>query len=236
MLQVAIVEDDRSVRQDLTQALWEYSVEKNCSLQIQDFQDGCSFWDSGAYKTSDIVLLDIQMPGMDGMTLAHQIRRENSRVVLIFVTSMVSYAVQGYRVEALDFLVKPIDRALLFNALDRAIGKISQMQTHYINVRVGSTYHHIDVQDLFYVEAGSHKIFLHTKQQVIECSGTIHGMEKELEPWGFFCCHSAFVIRLGAVTRVEGMDALLNGERIPVSKHRRKALLEKLAAYWGAQL
>ena len=85
----------------------------------------------------DIVLLDIQMQRMDGMTAARRIREMDSRVVLIFVTGMVAYAVQGYRVDALDFLVKPVEYPLLQSALDRAAARLEQAAPHYINVRTG---------------------------------------------------------------------------------------------------
>lgn len=235
-MQVAIIEDEAPVRESLARAVREYAAARGCPMQIGAFAGSESFLADPLHQAADILLLDIQMPGMDGMALARRIRQANDRVVLLFVTSMVSYAVQGYQVEALDFLVKPVRQETLFDALDRAVLKVSRGQTHYLNLRTGGTYYHLNVQDLLYVEAGSHKILLHTRQGVIESAGTIRGMEKELEPWGFFCCHAAFLVCLSAITRVEGMDALVNGERIPVSKHRRKALLEKLAAYWGAQL
>lgn len=235
-MQIAIVEDEAPVRDGLVQAIQQYDAARSCPMQVEAFPDSESFLRHPCHQTADILLLDIQMPGMDGMSLARRIRQTNGQAVLLFVTSMVSYAVQGYQVEALDFLVKPVQQKTLFDALDRAARKVSQTRTHYLNLRTGSTYHHIDVQELLYVEAGNHKILLHTRQGVIESAGTIRGMEKELEPWGFFCCHAAFLVCLSAISRVEGMDAVINGERIPVSKHRRKALLERLAAYWGAQL
>ena len=233
-MQVTIIEDEPQVQDQLARLLRQYAAVRRCPVEICQYKDGQSFLDAG--EQPEILLLDIQMPGLDGMTLARRIRQRGSGACIIFVTSMAGYAVQGYQVEALDFLITPVEAEPLFSALDRAVRRLEYDRPHCLNLRAGASYHHLDLRQLLYAEAGRHKLMLHTTGGVIECPGSIRGLEKQLESQGFFCCHAAFLVSLAAVTRVDGNELLIGGQRVPVSKHRRRALLEKLAQYWGEQL
>ena len=234
-MRIAIVEDNDAERARLCGQVRQYAAARGQAAEPLLFCDGEALLRYGT-QTLDVVLLDIQMQPVDGMTAAQRIRQSDRRVVLIFVTSMVSYAVQGYRVDALDFLVKPVSYPLLQSALDRAAARIGQAAPYYINLRAGRELHHIDVRQLLYAEACEHKLLLQTTDQAVSCPGSIRALEKELEPQGFFCCHAAFLVNLDRIDRLDGSDLLLGGHRVPVSKHRRKLLVERLAARWGAEL
>lgn len=234
-MRVAVVEDDAAERRRMQEYLQRYGQTHGLFLEVETFADGEELVRQGTAGL-DIVLLDIQMQRMDGMTAARRIREMDSRVVLIFVTGMVAYAVQGYRVDALDFLVKPVEYPLLQSALDRAAARLEQAAPHYINVRTGKELYHLDVRRLLYAEAQDHKLLLRTELGPLVCAGSIRALEKELEAEGFFCCHAAFLINLDRVDRLDGSDVVLGEYRVPVSKHRRRLLLERLAERWGAVL
>ncbi|MGN0708297.1 MAG: LytR/AlgR family response regulator transcription factor [Faecalibacterium sp.] len=234
-MKVAIVEDDAVECQRMREHLRSYAQTRGLLIEAQCFVDGEEIIRQGTGNL-DIILMDIQMQKMDGMTAARLIRETNSRVVLIFVTSMVTYALQGYRVDALDFLVKPVEYSLLQSALDRAGARLEQTAPHYINVRIGKELHHVDIRRLLYAEAQDHKLLLQTEAGPLVCAGSIRALEKALEPESFFRCHAAFLVNLDRVERLDGSDVVLGEHRVPVSKHRRKQLLEQLAACWGAAL
>ena len=234
-MRVAVVEDDAAERRRMQEYLQRYGQTHGLFLEVETFADGEELVRQGTAGL-DIVLLDIQMQRMDGMTAARRIREMDSRVVLIFVTGMVAYAVQGYRVDALDFLVKPVEYPLLQSALDRAAARLEQAAPHYINVRTGKELYHLYVRRLLYAEAQDHKLLLRTESGPLVCAGSIRALEKELETEGFFCCHAAFLINLDRVERLDGSDVVLGKYRVPVSKHRRRLLLERLAERWGAVL
>lgn len=234
-MRVAVVEDDVQEQQRLCAHLQRYAQARGLVLEPLVFADGEEIVRYGTAGL-DLILMDIQMEKLDGMAAAQQLRQTDRAIPLIFVTSMVNYAVQGYRVEALDFLVKPVEYSLLESALDRAQARLAQSEPKYIHVRVGKERYRLDVRKLLYAESQNHKLLLQTTEQQVMCTGTLHALTKELWPHGFFCCHAAFLINLDRVEKLDGSDVLVGGCRVPVSKHRRKQLLEQLAARWGDAL
>lgn len=234
-MQIAIVEDNPSEQQQLNDLLKQYASTRKVKMQVLVFSDGEEILHRGTTGL-DAILLDIQMAHIDGMTAAQRIRETDSNVPLIFVTNMVNCAVQGYRVEALDFLVKPVEYALLEKALDRAVARRAQAEPKYLYLRTGKELHRLDIRHLIYAESQNHKLLLQTDTEPIQYTGSLRTLEKEIGPYGFFCCHAAYLINLECVECIDGSDIIVNGYRIPVSKHRRKQLLEQLASRWGAQL
>ena len=107
MLRIAIVEDDRNYIQQLQRYLQRYSQESEQAMDISVFTDGDEITE-GYRPVYDIILMDVEMSFMNGMTAAQEIRKLDPEVVIIFITNMVQYAIQGYSVGALDYVLKPV--------------------------------------------------------------------------------------------------------------------------------
>ena len=123
MIHIAIVEDEKEFAQTLQDYIQRYMAETHTAIQTDTFHDGMSFLDeySGKYQ---IVFMDIAMPHMNGMDTAERLRKVDSNVCLIFITSLAQYAIRGYEVEALDFIVKPVAYDLFKIRLEKAISRI----------------------------------------------------------------------------------------------------------------
>lgn len=107
MIRIAIVEDEEQYVQQLTEYLQEYQKSSNEEIDITVYRDGDEI--TSKYKSQfDIILMDIQMKFVNGMTAAEEIRSVDSSVVIIFITNMTQYAIQGYKVGAMDYILKPI--------------------------------------------------------------------------------------------------------------------------------
>jgi DNA-binding LytR/AlgR family response regulator len=234
-VQIALVDDDPAEQQQLHALLKQYASTRKIKMQVLVFSDGEEILHRGSAGL-DAILLDIHMPHIDGMTAAQRIRETDPDVPLIFVTHRADYALQGYRVAALDFLVKPVEYALLENALDRVAARCTQAAPKYLYLRTGKKQHRLDIRHLIYAESQNHRLLLQTDTEAIQYTGSLRTLEKAIHSYGFFCCHAAYLINLERVEYLDGSDILVNGYRIPVSKHRRKQLLEQLASRWGAQL
>ena len=235
MLHIAIVDDEPSVCDFLRQGT--QSVLDNASLEgnISVFNSAEAFLASSA-QPFHLVLLDIQMQGMDGMACAEMLRQRDSNVVIIFITSMVQYAVQGYLVEALDYIVKPVTEAQLQLSLGRALRKLQDRQPHTVAFRAGGVITPVSVEDVLYVEAVNHSAIAHTVRGEIPCGMTLSAVENLLAPYHFHRCHAAFLINLAKVERVQANDVVVAGVTVPVSKHRRKAMMQAITAWWGKML
>ena len=132
MIRIALVEDEDIYVKQMQKYLEQYSRENGLKINLKVFGDGEDILEyyTGQY---DIILLDIQMQFMDGMTAAEKIRELDPKVILIFVTNMVQYAVQGYSVDAMDYILKPVDYFMLSQRLNKAVARLGQEEKHYIS-------------------------------------------------------------------------------------------------------
>ena len=108
MIRIAVVEDEELYAEQLQNYISKYAEERKKQIKVTWFQDEEDIV-SGYKGEYDIILLDIQMRFMDGMTAAEKIRELDSEVVLMFITNMIQYAVRGYEVDAMDYVVKPVE-------------------------------------------------------------------------------------------------------------------------------
>ena len=120
MIRIMVIDDEIEEALGIREMVRHALEQRHEPAEISVHQDAQAFLDAYAAGQSDVILLDIQMPRMDGMTCAERIRERDASVILIFITSMIQYAVQGYRVEAMDYIVKPVTPALLEHSLSRA--------------------------------------------------------------------------------------------------------------------
>ena len=234
MLHIAIAEDERSERSQLEAQIRQFIEEHGLRAEIHGFELAQPLLDSYASgEHYDIILLDIQMPGIDGMTAAASIRNVDPDVLIIFITSMAQYAVQGYKVNAFDFLVKPVTQEALTACLLRALRLLKRRMPSSLHVRSGAEVRIVPVERILYAEHRNHRTLLCTQEEEIPCSCSIRALEEQLLPHGFFRCHSAFMVNLAKVERLVGADMIVGSHCLPLSKHRRKQFLSALAAYWG---
>ena len=122
-MRLAIVEDEKNFANNILGYLQRFQKETGYQIETVWFQDGCDIAEE--YKSDfDIILMDIQMRFMDGMTAARKIREADKGVIIIFITNMAQYAIQGYEVDALDYVLKPIAYFAFSQKLSRAIGRM----------------------------------------------------------------------------------------------------------------
>lgn len=127
MLRVAIVEDEAECREVLRDMISRYAEEQQKQIRVQEFSDGSELVDN--YKPDyDILLLDIEMPHLDGMKAAEKIRETDQDVVIVFITNMAQYAIKGYEVNALDFIIKPVNYSTFSMRFTRAIGRVKNRE------------------------------------------------------------------------------------------------------------
>ena len=232
MLRIAIVEDDALQRGQLAAGVRAFlgGLESELVL-VEAAQPLLARYDAG--ERFDLLLLDIQLPGIDGMSAAARVRRLDADAVIVFITSMAQYAVQGYKVDALDFLVKPVQQEMLDACLSRALRRLRRLAPASLSVRCGADLRIVPVSSILYAESREHRTLLCTQEEEIPCAGSLGSMEEALVPHGFFRCHAAFVVSFSKVERLDGGDIVAGGRHVPLSKHRRKQFLAALAAYWG---
>jgi DNA-binding LytR/AlgR family response regulator len=166
MIKIAIVEDEASYAQQLQGFLQQYEKEHEESFQVTVYSDGDDI--VRKYKAQfDIILMDIEMKFMDGMSAAEEIRRVDSEVVIIFITNMAQYAIRGYAVDALDYILKPVSYFAFSQRLGRAITRMKRRVTKTIAINIKGGTVRLDAANIYYIESpGAHAALLHVLRQV----------------------------------------------------------------------
>ena len=195
MIRIAIVEDAAFDRQVLRDCLREYGQETGTELQITEFTDGSAFLDQYP-EDLDLVFMDIMMDGTDGLTTARKLRRRDDKVLLVFVTSMLQYAVQGYSVDAMDFIIKPVTYTGLKLCMDRVVRRLNETTPVRLRFTNREGTHSVDAAEICYIESLEHKIVVHTVQGEIQSDMSLAAAEKMVKALPFFRCNVSYLVNL----------------------------------------
>ncbi|XME01370.1 LytR/AlgR family response regulator transcription factor [Lachnospiraceae bacterium C1.1] len=234
MIKIAIVEDEQIYIDQLSGYMDRFRKETGNEIETTIFRDGDEIAEN--YKAGfDIILMDIQMQFMDGMTAAEKIRELDSEVIIMFITNMTQYAIRGYEVDALDYMVKPVEYFSFSQKLLRAISKLHRSDGHYITVPVESGVKKLKAEDIYYLESFGHRIVYKTKDGEFDSRGTMKDLEEALEPCGFYRSAKSYLVNMKYVDGVKKGCCIINGEELQVSRQKRKEFMEALLAYMSGE-
>ena len=230
MMNVCIVEDELAQAEELQNYIRKYEKVSNETFYITHLYDGLDLVED--YKSQyDVILLDIQMKHMDGMKAAEKIRQVDADVIIIFITSTVQYAVQGYMVDALGYVLKPVSYPQFQQIFDKAVEKIAAKKKHvYIKVTDGERQLKIDCESVYCIESQRNNVVIHTDREEYITPGPLKKFETMLMDYGFSKCHNAYIINLSFVEGVQKEEVLLtNGKSYPISRAKKKDFMTALA-------
>lgn len=231
-MNVAIVEDEQSCIDSLTSHLKRYCKEKEIALKIDSFYDGSLFLDSYEPKY-DVVFMDIEMPHSNGMDVARKLRQIDKIVGLVFVTQLIQYAVQGYEVEALYYLVKPIAYPDFAFKMDKVVNIISKNQKEELSLFVDKGMSRILISDIYYLEVIRHRVVFHTVHGVTEVwNKPLKAFADQLLPRNFAQCSISFLVNLQYVNRIDGNYVLVGDKELHISRSMKKSFLNELTRVW----
>ena len=232
MIRVAIVEDEAAVRDQLMGYVQRYMRQYDAQIEVAMFTDGVEILEE--YRPDyDIIFLDVEMQHLDGMETASRIRALDSDVLLIFITNMAQYAIKGYAVGALDYVLKPVPYFAFSQQLQKASGQLARRARRYLAVPVDGGMRRLDEASVYYIESEGHRIHFYTEDGDFSASGALKAWEEKLEPHGFARCNSGYLVNLAYVSSVQMNTVQVGPHQLQVSRPRRKAFLEALADYIG---
>ena len=235
MAKIAVVEDNTAVREELCGFIAKYAQESGRKLDVTPFADGSQIVEP--YRPGfDIIFLDIEMPTLGGMPTAERIRLLDPDVVLIFVTNMAQYAVRGYEVDALDFVLKPVNYYQFSTKLARALQRIQRRRGGQITLQTPGGAQQLDTDDILYLETRDRLLHYHTADKVWSVRGSLLKSEKELAPYHFARCNQCYLVNLRHVKGVQDDLVQVGEERLEISRRQRAAFLAAVASYVGGAL
>ena len=179
----------------------------------------------------DLLILDIDMDGMNGMELAHKIREKDAMLPILFLTNRKEYVFEGYEVQALRYLLKPLDEEKLFPILDE-LCTMEKKEKEYVILSIAGENIKLEQDEILYVEVNRHYLMIHTAKDVYEVKMSLAEMSETLTD-AFVATHRSFMVNLEHVERVMRTECLLSdGSSVPISRNCYKAVNEAFIQYY----
>lgn len=231
---IAAIEDSREEASRLERYFERFGQTCNIQFNITVFGDAESFL--AHYKpVYDLVLMDIMLPGMNGMDAAARLRKLDETVMLVFITNMVSFAVRGYEVNAFDFIVKPVNYSQFTMKMQRILPRLTSSEAEIVLNTAGSIIR-LRLSQIHYVESNAHRIFYHTINGQYEVYGSMKETESALDPKIFARCNNSFLVNMNYVQAADGFTVTVQGKELPISRPRKKVFMEQLTTFLGGNL
>lgn len=232
MIRIAVVEDEQMYVEQITGYLRRYEDEQKEELQITVYRDGDGI--TAEYKAQfDIIFMDIQMKFVDGMTAAEEIRRKDAEVIIIFITNMTQYAIRGYEVNALDYVLKPVTYFAFSQKLGRAVSRIKRRGSTYIVIQIKGGIVRLNAADIYYIESAGHNLIYHTAGAEYISAQTMKQAEEQLEAMSFSRANKCYLINLEHVEGIQDKCAVVKGDKLQISRPRMSDFMQELTKYWG---
>lgn len=222
MIHLAICDDDKRFLEYLTGEVegWAQAEGEACSVEGYPGADAFLFaWEEK--KTTDILLLDIEMPGTDGIELARKLRQMGDRIGIIFVTGNPDFALEGYDLEAASYIVKPVKRERLWAALSRARGQVSDRPA-IIAPLFGGEVEKVYVSDICCLESDGHGCILWKRDGTkLVCKAGLQQMEQEVGDCSgsFFKPHRSYYVNLEHIERIGKKEIKMDNQMaVPIAR------------------
>ncbi len=229
---VSICDDDPSQITYLRSLLSEWSADKPFALMISEYESAEGFLFAYPDNPCELLLLDIEMKQLNGMELAKRLRAEGDMLPIVFITGFSEYLSDGYDVEALHYLLKPVDKAKLYGVLDRYV-KRQGVRTEEILLSGEGRIRHVSLESIVYIEARGRKTELHL------ADGTVFESDRSIGDWerqtasAFIHTHRSYMVNLRYIQSIGRTECILDsGESVPLSRRLYQEVNERFIGFY----
>lgn len=234
MFRLAICEDEKVVLDFETSLVTKWAAERGCPLELDTYVSAEQFlFEKEDKALYDVLIFDIQMKNMNGMELAKSLRRGGCDSAIIFITGVADYAIEGYEVGAVRYILKPVKEEVLFGLLDSILAERHKEAKSYFVLGQGAELERILFDKIVYIEARGHYVFLKGMDFEREWKAGFSETTAGFEEHGFFCLRRGLMVNLKHVARITRTDCLLDDEeKLPVARGIYKDLNEAFIKYF----
>lgn len=232
MIEIALVEDEISFSETLKEYLQNFFSIYKLDISIHYYSNATSFLSEK--KKFDFIFMDIDLKDkINGMELTKIIREKDKDVIVFFVTNLAQYAINGYEVEAFDFILKPINYNNFAIKLDRAFKCYQNKKGIVIVVPSRNGKENVLSEELKYVEIMEHKLLFHTINGIVTGTGTMKSVLQKLEGLPFYLCNQCYLVNLKYVTGIYDNQVKIGKELLQMSAPKKKDFMTALNNYLG---
>ena len=226
MLTIAICEDETYFSAHIARLVQRYLASKKIKASISSYPSGEALL--AAAQNPDILLMDVELPGLNGMEVIGHLRERGCRVQVIFITAYEKYVFQAFDVDAVHYLLKPVEDEKFFSAMDKAVKRREASRERFLLLTKNGLTTKIFIKDILYCEVYDHKISIETLYGRFSYTGTLGSLEKQLSG-DFFRCHRSYIVNMSHVLDRNGeIVTMAGGGRIFVSRRRKQEFEQRL--------
>jgi len=217
-LNCAIIDDNSTDARYISGIVKHWSVVADHTVRINEFGSAEEFlFQYEDEKDYDILLLDIEMGGMNGVELAKKIRKDNVTVQMIFITGFPDFIAEGYEVSALHYLMKPVDTEKLCGVLDKAVCNLGKYERR-LCVTFDRQTVFVPLRQIMYIEAQKQYVQIYTADTDYRMKESLSNVEKQVDEY-ILKCHRSFLVNLRYVAQIKSNCVVLkNGVEVPISR------------------
>jgi two-component system, LytTR family, response regulator LytT len=229
-MRVAIVDDEQVVREMLEKYVKRFEDEHDIEIFITSHSSGDEFLED--FKLIyDIIIFDIDMPGINGMNTAKHVREVDKNVTILFITNIAQYAINGYEVDAVDYIIKPISYYEFSMKFERAIAKAAQKSDHTLLLDTVEGIRNVQVSSIIYVEVISHYLYFHSLNSVYKIRGSMKEQIKELKVYNFVRVHKSYLVNMKFIEEIQTKEIIVRGRSVPVGRGYKASLMQEFMKY-----
>ena len=234
MITIAVVDDEKEQVDRIDGYLKRYFTENDGERYVSvKFRDGRELL-SGYEPRFDIIFLDIEMNDTNGMEVAEALRKIDSKTVIIFITRLAGYAIRGYSVDALDFMVKPVEYEQFAVKLKRALKRVLANRDKQIKATVsGGEIRWINSAQIKYIEIQNHCLIIHLENEDIKTWSSLKNIAEQLDGCGFAYCNRCYLVNMRYVTGIVKNMCVIGDEKLLISRYKHNEFVSTLAGFFG---
>ncbi|MCL2774757.1 MAG: LytTR family DNA-binding domain-containing protein [Oscillospiraceae bacterium] len=231
-INIAVCDDEAEQTEYIKAIVSKWADQSRIQIQTEMFDSAENFKSSWSEnKKYDILLLDIQMSGQSGVELAKEIRKSDTKLVIIFITGFGDFISDGYDVSALHYLMKPVKEDKLFEVLDKAVKNLTQINKSVVLNVDGETIR-IPLSEIRYIEAQDHYVVIRTVSHEYKSKMNLSEIQKSLDN-SFFQCQRSFIVNLSFVYKITRIFIVLdNMTEIPLSRNLYEAANQAVIKFY----
>jgi two-component system, LytTR family, response regulator LytT len=228
----ALVDDEPEFLESLDSFLHKYAQERGFSIETKKYTNGYDFLEE-LNGTIDVVFLDIRMPLIDGLEVAQKIRLKDKNTGIVFITNMANLAVKGYMVNAIDFILKPINYSKFSFKMEKIIKYVlCNKQSLTFKTKEGKI-ERILFTDIVCIEVFRHDLICHTVSKDYSGTGTLKALTEELGKYGFCQCNKCFLINCRHVSQVKGNIVVTDKGEFAISRPKKSSFVNYFVNFIG---
>ncbi len=236
-MNIGVCEDDIASRSYELELLRKWAEQNNHPVQIDSYSSAENFiFESEDKPQYDLLLLDIQMGKINGFELAKQLRSRGFAGQLVFLTGITDYAIDGYEVGAIRYILKPVKETVLFDVLDLVWRDFEKKEKEVFLLQLGSDVTKIPYEEIFYIEAEGHYVNLYCRNTVKKWKASFGSVSESFPTLQFFCLNRGLLVNLLHVSKISRTECILDNEKsLPVARNNYQSLNEAFINFYKSK-